>query len=605
MRIFGFSVERISTKSRICIALIAIISAAVMLRGLTLFQSQSNPMLRHPILDEAYYVAFGERVAAGFLSGEDGVYFMDPLYGYVVGLFFWLFGESTNALRIMQIGADAVSLVLVFLLGKKVAGEREGLAAAAIYAAYPVAYFYTLLILKTTVTTTVLLALVLLGLKVTEKDRGWFLLGVAVAISVWLRGNLLLLALFFPLVWWCVNRPTFGHFARRTIVFAVGLCATLFLGALRNYVVAGEWIMLSSQAGRTLYHSNHPDATSGRWTNPSFFRAGKQLGTLGAERIYHDEAVRRVGREMTSREVSAYWRNEAFTYMVANPVQTMVRFARKFYWNVGDCEIPNNFSYHTASRFSGVLRSPLPGFSLLFALGVPGLALAVRQNRRAWWLLAPVATSLVTILIFYASSRFRFPMTPILAIGAGVWLLAVGEWINARQRKGVVAVAISGLLFVVSETVPDSKDTDTEAYHLAKAFREDRDISNAYKIAYEAYQQFPNQARFPALLGALALPKHRYDEAIDWSEKAIRLDDRFADPFHNLGVAWLGKNDPAKAIRYLQEAKGRNSPPVTDLVLFHAYQAAGKPAEAQRALDDYNQRFSPGDPGRRSEPDFQ
>ena len=277
--------------------LFSIIGLGVVLRGVCFIESQKNPLLFNPVLDEAYYTGFGRAFASGFWLGEDRVFFMDPLYGYFVGAIFLLFGDSANMVRLLQVAIDVFNIYLVFVVAKKVADERAALFAAFFYASYKVAFFYTLLILKATLTVTFSLLFVLLAISVVEKKRatGWIILGLFTAVSVWLRGNLLLFAPLALFAYWLVEKPSIKTLAKNGAIYLATIAMVLSLGGLRNYYVSGEWVTLNSQAGRLFYISNNPDNQTGRYSNPSFFRSGGVGGTEGAEREFHQEAEKRAG----------------------------------------------------------------------------------------------------------------------------------------------------------------------------------------------------------------------------------------------------------------------------------------------------------------------
>jgi 4-amino-4-deoxy-L-arabinose transferase-like glycosyltransferase len=132
------------------------------LRIVHLAANSGNPMLYMPVLDESYYVELGKVIAGGKWLGEDGIFFMDPLYGYFLGGLFFLFGDNLTTVRLVQVGLDSLNILLIYGIGARIHSKQAGVLAALVYALYPVAFFYSLLILKTTLAVTVLLASVLL-----------------------------------------------------------------------------------------------------------------------------------------------------------------------------------------------------------------------------------------------------------------------------------------------------------------------------------------------------------------------------------------------------------------------------------------------------------
>ena len=579
--------------------LFSIVGLGLVLRTACLIESQTNPLIFNPVLDEAYYIGFGRAVAAGFWLGEERVFFMDPLYGYFVGAIYFLFGESANAVRLLQVVIDTFNIFLVFIIGKKVADERSALFAAFIYATYKVAFFYTLLILKATLTVTFSLLFVLLAISVVEKKKitGWIILGVFTAISVWLRGNLLLFAPLTLLVYWQVKKPTVKTLAKNGAIYLATMALVLSLGGLRNYYVAGEWVTLNSQAGRLFYISNNAENLKGRYSNPSFFRSGGVGGTEGAEREFHAEAEKRVGRILTAKEVSSYWMGEGFSFLLNNPASALILVFNKVWWSLGDYEIPINLSYSTATKFSAVLAFPMPTFALVMALGVPGLFLATRKRRETLWLFVPLVTMAGTILIFYTSSRFRFPLVPFLSIGAGVSIALLYDWVKAKRLTKVAAISgFSLLLFIFSLSIAPPPKTGNEEFLLSKAYWKSADYNRAYEIAVEGTKNYPIQARFPLMLGILSISVNRYDDAIAWSQRAIEMTPHLADPHHNLGLAYIGKGEPAKAIESLEKAASMSPPLLTWYALGRAYQEAGRNDDAKSAYQKYLKLARPGDP---------
>ncbi|MFH0844986.1 MAG: hypothetical protein V1930_05875, partial [Pseudomonadota bacterium] len=67
-------------------AILTIFFLALTLRVLHFVLSSENPLLYQPVLDEAYYIDLGRSIAAGFWMGEERPFFMDPLYGYLLGM---------------------------------------------------------------------------------------------------------------------------------------------------------------------------------------------------------------------------------------------------------------------------------------------------------------------------------------------------------------------------------------------------------------------------------------------------------------------------------------------------------------------------------------
>ncbi|MEW6668818.1 MAG: tetratricopeptide repeat protein [Thermodesulfobacteriota bacterium] len=570
---------------------------ALLLRGIYFAQSLDNPLLYMPVLDEVYYIDLGRAISEGLLIGEKRAFFMDPLYGYLLGLFFFLFGEDLLPVRIFQVLLDSFSAVLVYRLGSAVWNHRAGLAAGLFYAVYKVAFFNSLLVLKTTLGIHLLLLFVLCLASVARAGGWvrWSLLGLFGGAIVYLQASFLLLIPLAALFYGIVERPGTILWLRNCLVFAAGAVLILSAGALRNHRVTGEWIWLNTQSGRLFYISNNPGNLTGRYNVPSFSRPHPE----DSETDFHREAERRSGRRLTPSDVSDYWMNRSLEFLRGDPAAALLLLKNKVRETLADYEIPNNHSFELAGRFSSVARWPLPTFALALAVGIPGIAIGLRSRRQVGWALIPILTVLFTIILFYSSSRFRMPAVPFLIIGAGIGVERLLDWVRRREWLKIAAGTAVGLgLFTVSMGLSDPRGSGTEEFFLAKAYWSQKNYGEAENQALEGVRRFPSQARFPALLGMTALSEGRYEDAIRHNLRAVELDPVYADAHHNLGLAYLMSGRPGEAVESVNRALALSRNPRFLFTLGNALEAKGEREEAVRSYKGYLEGSKPNDPYR-------
>ena len=285
--------------------LMALFCSALALRVIYFAQGADNPLLYSPVLDEAYYINLGKVIADGYLLGESRIFFMDPLYGYALGLVFHLFGDNLTTVRLIQIILDALNAILVYFVGARIWSRNAGLIAGWFYALYKVSFFYTLLVLKTTsvITMVLLFTLAFMNTAGREHSRDWFILGVLAACLTFFRANLLLMAPLCLVVFLFVERPGAGEVLRKGGLMFIGFFMVLSIGAARNYWVSGDLVFISTQTGRLLYASNNPENLTGRYNAPSFSRKNAEEMEID----FHKEAERRLKKSLTPKEVSSYW----------------------------------------------------------------------------------------------------------------------------------------------------------------------------------------------------------------------------------------------------------------------------------------------------------
>ncbi|MEW6219646.1 MAG: glycosyltransferase family 39 protein [Thermodesulfobacteriota bacterium] len=533
--------------------LLAIFLVAVGLRSLTLAQSADNPLLYSLDLDEAYYLDLGRRIAAGAWWGEDRAFFMDPLYGYLLGGVFRLLGDNLTIVRLLQIVLDASNVLLLAAVGNRLGWRRAGLLAAGLYALYKPAFIHPLFLLKTTLSVHGLLVFLLLALKTVAENRKphWLGLGILAGLLALLRANLILVLPLTVLAGLLLERPLDRRRLAGLALLVAGCLAVLAVSGGRNLWQGGEFVALTTQGGRLFFSSNNASNTSGRYGVPAF--AG--LTPERAETDFQEEAERRTGQAMTPGEVSRYWLAMALRDLTGQPSVVPVLLANKLRHSVADFEVPVNQSFEVAARFAAVLRWPLPTFAIAFAGGVPGLFLGCRRQPRTAWLLVPVAVALGTSLLFYASGQFRLPAVPALLLGTGISLDLLAHWLQERRWLPAAVLTAAGLgLLALSLGLGRPAPTIFEEILLARGYWGLHDLDRTRTIATRASATYPDRAEMPILLGLIALAEGDPQAAIRHNQEALRRDPRSDTAWHHLGVALLDNGQPAAAYPALQQA---------------------------------------------------
>ncbi|MDQ1239538.1 MAG: 2 protein, partial [Thermodesulfobacteriota bacterium] len=453
-----------------------------------------------------------------------------------------------TTVRLVQIGLDSLNILLIYGIGTRVQSRRAGVLAALIYALYPVAFFYSLLILKTTLAVSVVLSSIFLLLIAIDSGsrRHWVFLGLLLGLMPYLWANLVLmlpLSMLFVLFY---QRSPWRRPGSHCALLLAGFATMIVPGVLRNHVATGELAFMNTQGGRLLYCSNNPSNLTGRYNAPAFSRADP----VASEKDFHAEAERRLGRSLTQRAVSRYWASETERFLWENPAKILLLLYNKLKGTIGHSEIPTNHSYEVAARFSPLLGWPFPFFSIVLALGVPGLANGIRQSRKVVVLLLPIATTLVTILIFYSSSRLRMPAVPFLIIGAGIYLSVLWDWVRMRRwGRACVAIAASALIVFISLSIPCPPKSGAEEFFLAKAYHHIGELAKARAMAEAGAAAYPRQARFQVLLGMVATSEDLWEKAIEHNLRALELEPGNVDAWHNMGLTHFLARNPQDAIR--------------------------------------------------------
>lgn len=559
---------------------------ALALRLAHAFAAGSGPLGVQLGPDEDFYLRFGRHVADGGLGMSTEFAFMDPLYGYLLGVLAWLFPSSTvAAAHALQALVDTLTMVGVFLLGRRLGNERAGLAAALLYGLCATAVMYSATLLKATWVAAFLVAWSLLALRAIERPGkgAWLWLGLLCGAGVALRSNMLLVlmaSLALPLALEALTGRAWRRGALASVLVAAGALAWLLPMGARNAELTGSWSPLPTNGGVVLhqvYNPGNPDARPGV---PDFVPSYHPSEIW---RAHAAEAVRRTGRELAPADVDRFWGAQARAHLAAEPARAMRNVARKALEFTAWREVPNNRNLLDERRFSAVLRWLPHPWLPLWSLGAIGLLLLVREDRRGLVLLVPLATIAATFVVFFPESRFRFGAVPILALGAG-W--AIDRLLVASQSKQWRAVAwplaaatLLGVISVVATRTLPPVPPNWE--RIANGYLAMGRLDEAGQWAAVGQAQSPDHPGVQDLLGVVAMERGDPAEAAARFRAALAIDPHRHVTHYNLSLTLerLGELDAAYA--HALEAVSREESPVYAYRVAHLLEALGHPDEAR------------------------
>ena len=371
------------------IALLAIVAAGVVIRVLyTLIEA---PTPATSLNDEFYFSALPKLLADGhgWVAPADFVFnHIDrptaehpPLYTVVLWGLAELGGRSATLQALTGTVFGAGTIALVGLLGRRVAGERAGLIAAALAALYPTLVAADGALMSESLFGLLTAAMLLLAYRlVDEPGVGRAVaLGAVAGLAALTRGEALLLLL---LVLVPVLRRPAG--VRAALVALAALVVVLTPWTVRNWIELDQPVLIATNSGSAIGGANC-DATYhgpelGFWRLECVgSKPGNEADVLGAAR---------------TRGIH-YARDHAGRL----PVVLAARLGRV--WTV----------YHPFQRPEGrssrVNKLGVICFFLLLPFAVAGVVLLRRRSDPVWILLMPFVAVSVTALATYGNMRFR------------------------------------------------------------------------------------------------------------------------------------------------------------------------------------------------------
>ncbi len=405
-----------------------------------LIQLSATPLARHLLVDEQGYHLWARSVAAGELLRPEPFY-QAPLYPYLLGGWYALFGEGHNLVRVLHACLGLLSVALLYLIGRKVFGRTAGRLAGLGGALYLPFLFYEGQVLKASLALLATLVLVWLLLRAAGSGRGmpWLHAGLGLGTLALLRGNALMY-LPFLIVWHLARKPDEGQQARpwtrRGRDLGLLLAGTLLAvspATLHNLSVGGELILTTYQGGTNFYIGNHPGALGvympirqGRET-PAFEGRDATL-----------EASQRSGRQLSPAEVSRFWFREGLRFARQQPGEFLRLQGVKLLLTWNAREVPDVWDLEFVARMVPALRWWLPTFGWLAPLGLLGLGLATPWSRDAGMLALLTLATTLSVSPFYVFARYRLPLAPLVLLFSGY---ALQRGLAALRRRHWVGLA--------------------------------------------------------------------------------------------------------------------------------------------------------------------
>jgi tetratricopeptide (TPR) repeat protein len=531
--------------------LLAIFCLALILRLSYLLEASKSPLLFHPGLDPQAYDLWAQRIAGGEWIGG-AVFYQSPLYPYLLGIFYALFGRHLLWVYIVQIVFGCLNCLVLFGIGSRVFGKRAGLLASLLAALYKPFIFYDVTLLKTFLEVFLADLCIYLLLLAADNTRRTiiFLAGLALGLGTLARDNFQLLILWF---WpWLLFRLRPKGRAFSSLWLPAGFLLVLGVCAMRNLAAGRDLVLTTSQAGQNFFIGNHRGNLTGTYQAPEFVRPNPFF----EEKDFYQEALKRTGRDaMRPSEVSNFWLRETLKEISADQKLFWKRIFLKLalFWN--QREIADQESiYLFKKEFSRLLRLPLPGFGFIGPLGLLGMLLALRR-KKGLLLAGYVLIYWVSVSAFYIFARYRLAVVGPVLVFAGFALLEIYAVARERKWKSLAWWTVWLLLFGTLVWYPLIHETlDYAYYNLGNSYARAGQYRKAITAYEKAVSQNPKDADFWLNLGKAREATGENRAALDDYMTALRLAPQKASVHLDLGIALFKMRDFASARKELEKA---------------------------------------------------
>jgi 4-amino-4-deoxy-L-arabinose transferase-like glycosyltransferase len=495
-----------------------ILLAALILRLGYLWYYSTLPDWGQLTVDNYYHYHWAQSISNGDIFG-DTTYFRAPLYVYCLAILNTLFGVSIWVSRLFGLAVGLASIILTYLLGRRTFNRNVGLTAAALQALCPIMIYFEGELLLDPLFTLLVQAMLYRLLVWREADTGKniFFVGLALGLAAITRPTILA---FVPVIVFMilVGGQAPRRMLTRTMIFIAGAACLIGPIFLRNLIVAGDPVLISSQGGINWYISNNPSADGVSAVMP------EPLGfNWRIEDITHIAEKAR-GRPLKPGGVSAYWTSEADSWIFAHPGDFIRLTAQRLYYFLGPKEISNNRDLQGFFARVPLLNLDPLTFPVILALAVLGIFLTIRSNRNAQVLLSFLVVLVLVSSLFFVNSRFRMPIVPVCLLFAASGLHLIWNDFHRKISVGATRVVVAVLLFLIA---------NHQWIHFPTGANPQPDISKG--LYYQARGDF--------------------SRALEFNRKALAVDSAFPEANLNVGVCFLRMGQTDSAMYYFERER--------------------------------------------------
>jgi tetratricopeptide (TPR) repeat protein len=528
-------------------------------------------VVTEPILFSKYPI-FAERISKGIDLGER-ILDLSPLYLYLNLLFQKVYGKSWEGLALIQVFLGSLNVLLVYLIGEKVFNRTVGFLGALLLILYGNMTLFELT-LEPEALVIFLNSLGVLSL-LAARERilsgsppwGFFLPGILLGLSVITKPNGLLF--LPPAVLWIGWIQIDGSTRIKAFLFLLlGFLLVVSPVTLRNYVKFQDFVLITADGGKVFYHGNGPGSTGmERADLPDQGFREEGMGDPDPAHALFRQAARSIsGKPLKPSECSGFWFRRTLDFMSSRPLTAFSLVGKKFFYFWGNYEvheIDSNYKYDLILR-----RWPLVPFGVLSILGMVGMVLARKRFHQALLLYSMVAVYLLSVLIFFAASRYRLPAAPFLALfGAFALTSFYTLWKEKRRIALSALLGISLLLWPLINLPFRNEVQALERWQMATRIHyslggnflfQKRQYREAIIEYRKALALAPDFAPAYNRLGMCHAILNELDEAEENFQKVIELAPNMDQGYLNLGMVYLLKGKPGIAIPLLEKALSLN-----------------------------------------------
>ncbi len=439
---------------------IGIFVLALIVRVVFVFQWNATPYGAVPLLDALAYDEWAQNIAKGHLL-QSRAFYQSPLYPYLLAVIYKIFGHKLLAASLFNAVLSAGACTVLGIIAFEAFGVEAALAAGILATFTRSFVFYSAPVMKEPLGLLLLALFLLFALRALRDNRlrDFIWSGLFLGFCALVRGNALVFIIpFIALAFW-QQRATA---VKNSAVFLAMLILAIAPATIHNAIASHDFVPVNYDDGFNLYIGHSPDSDGTSYVFPSGIASDPRREDLDVTMAANQEAK----RDLKPSEVSSFWRNKAFNFIITHPKQELTLLVAKLgaFWSGN--ETFDNYDMTFIAHNFGTILTLLPGLWLLSLLAIFAAAALGREHRRTVLIVAIFGgTYMLSVLLFYVTGRYRLPILVFLLPLAGAAIPRGWQLIKEKANRRLAIASACALATLIASFWPFASKADLSAYN--------------------------------------------------------------------------------------------------------------------------------------------
>ena len=480
---------------------------ALTIRIFFLLSIKNHPILRIAPkgLDSYHFHKEAIKISNGNIYLKGQRFHQAPFYSYFLGLIYFLLGTKIISAISIQIIISSLSALLIYMIAYNLSkNSYMAFISGLIWAFYGPSIFYSILILKTTITVFFILLLFYITVISFYSKKTYFFIfisGILSGILYTLRPNFIILG-FFVFCFYLIKLNK--NKLKILLFFLLGVVLIPSFFFIRNIKLKYPAFQISSVGKRAIVMGLLPD--------------DKRIGWDDAPQA--ETVLRTQLKNKNIFQTLIYVAKEN----IKNPAKSIALQTRKILAFLSWYEYPNNYNYYLLKNKSPILKySPFSFFFLFFTFFFCITVKNCKYIFKKYYLLFFIFLFL-SIFPFYPFSRFRMPIAAMFSIMSGPALIQIFSLYKEKRLKDFI---IYSSIVAIMLIFPSFLEKNTQT------------------IRYQDYFNFGN----------FYIEDKKLPKSIFYYKKALEINPSFFPAINNLGFIYLHYyNNKQKAIQLFEKS---------------------------------------------------